>query len=52
MDSLFHSEVQSAFAKWKEYLTLLGESTPTFENSAYIIGIVGTVSHLYISQAR
>ena len=27
---------------WKEYLTLLGESTHTFEKSAYVIGIVGT----------
>jgi hypothetical protein len=35
-------------AESKEYLTLLGESTPTFEKSAYIIGIVGSSGCLYI----
>ena len=32
----------------KEYLTLLGESTHTFENFAYVIGIVAAKFQLYI----
>jgi len=32
----------------KEYLTLLGESIHTFENDAYLIGIVDTQLRLYI----
>jgi hypothetical protein len=35
--------------EWKYYLTLLGESTYTFEKSAYIVGIVDPKLSTYIS---
>ncbi|ALA59810.1 hypothetical protein NITMOv2_3418 [Nitrospira moscoviensis] len=49
MTRLLDNRTVSAKLVWEQkyYLTLSGESTPTFEKSAYIVGIVESDDHIY-----